>query len=263
MDYSDKVVWITGASSGIGEHLAYAYAELGAKLVLTSRNEKELLRVQQNCRGANDILVFRSDVTDYDALPAQVDRVIDRFDYINILINNAGLGQRSAARNTKFEVDKEIMAVNYLGAVALTKAVLPKMIQQQFGQIVAISSVLGKVGIPRRSAYAASKHALHGFFDSLRAEVHADHIYVTLICPGYVNTNLPINALRGDGAPNNRSDSDREGLEPTIFAQKAIRAIEKKKKETYIGGWKEILAIYFKQLFPTLFFRIARNLNVK
>lgn len=263
MDYSDKVVWITGASSGIGEHLAYAYAELGAKLILTSRNVKELERVRQNCRESGDILVLPADVTNFESLPDKVDRVINHFGYLNILINNAGLGQRSAVRDTKFEVDQEIMEVNFLGTVALTKAVLPKMIEQQFGQIVVISSVLGKLSIPRRSAYAASKHALHGFFDSLRAEVYREQLTVTMVCPGYVNTNLPINALRGDGQPNHRTDSEREGMEPAVFAQKAIRAIEQKKKEVYIGGWREVLAIYFKRLSPTLFFRAARNLKVK
>lgn len=231
-------------------------------MVLSSRDEKELRRVRQNCRGIEDVMVLPLDVTDYQAMERAVQLVLDRFSFINILINNAGIGQRSNASETTFEVDKKLMEVNFLGAIALTKAVLPTMISQHFGQIVAISSILGKVSVPRRSAYAASKHALHGFFDSLRAEVYEDNIRVTLICPGYINTNLPINALRADGTPNQRAEENRQGLEPAVFAQKALQAIYKEKREVYIGGFREVMAVYIKRWFPGLFFYIARRLKV-
>jgi dehydrogenase/reductase SDR family protein 7B len=262
LDYKDKVVWITGASSGIGEHLAYAFAGEGAKLILSSRNEKELQRVRQNCRDSEEVMALPLDVTNYEAMEDAVQLVLNRFDFINILVNNAGLGQRSYARETDFKVDKKLMEINFLGAVALTKAVLPAMTKQQFGQIVVISSILGKVSVPRRSAYAASKHALHGYFDSLRAELFDDNIKVTIICPGYVHTNLPINALCADGSPNQRNDANRKGLEPAAFAQKAMQAIYKEKKEVYIGGFREVMAVYVKRWLPGLFFIIARRLRV-
>ena len=172
MDFQDKVIWITGASSGIGEHLAYAFADQGAKLILSSRNEKELLRVKNNCPDKEQVFLQPLDVTDYHLMPGLARKLQDQFGFINILVNNAGISQRALVKETDFEVDKKIMAVNYLGTVALTKAILPFMLKQQFGQIVVISSVLGKFSVPGRSAYCASKHALHGYFDALRNRTH-------------------------------------------------------------------------------------------
>lgn len=250
MDYKEKVVWITGASSGIGEHLAYALAEQGAKLILSSRNEKELQRVKNNCHNDADILIIPLDVTDFAAMPAAVETASAKFGKIDILINNAGISQRALAKDTQLEVDQKIMMINYLGKVAMTKAVLPIMTQQGFGQIVVISSVMGKVGVPYRSAYAASKHALHGFFDSLRAEVARDNIDVTIILPGYVRTNVTINALKGDGSKNNAMAAETaKGMDPEIFAQRALKAIARKREEVLIGN-KEIFTTYVKRFFP-------------
>lgn len=263
MKYKDKVVWITGASSGIGEHLAYAFAEQKAKLILSSRNEKELKRVKNNCPKDTDILILVLDVADFPTLPLAVEKAIRHFGFINVLINNAGVSQRELAKNTTLDVDQKIMNVNYMGAVALTKAVLPEFIRQQFGHIVVISSVLGKMGVPHRSAYAASKHALHGFFDSLRAELANENIKVSLICPGYVHTNVTINALKGDGSKNNQmAASTRQGLEPEVFAQKALRAISRERKEALIGGSREIMGVYIKRFLPALYYRIMANFKL-
>lgn len=261
MDFKDKVVWITGASSGIGEHLAYAFAEHGAHLVLSSRDPQELERVRRNCPAGAHVRVLPLDVTAFDKLPALAGEVVSEFGYISLLINNAGLSQRSGALEADFSVDRRLMDVNFLGPVALTKAVLPAMVRQQFGHIVVVSSILGKVAVPQRSAYCASKHALHGFFDSLRAEVSPENIKVTILCPGYVHTNLPINALRGDGSPNSRPDADRQGMEPAFFAQKALQAIAEEKNEAYIAGPRELLAVYAGRLFPKLFQRVVRGMG--
>lgn len=262
MDFSNKVVWVTGASSGIGEHLAYALASQGARLILSSRNEQELQRVKQNCSGKTGIMVLPVDVSDFDSLPGLAQQAISRFGHIDMLINNAGISQRSEVKDTLFEVDKKIMEVNFLGAVALTKAVLPSMLERQSGQIAVISSVMGKLGTPRRSAYAASKHALHGWFDCLRAELHDQGIRVTIICPGYVHTNVTINALTADGSPNRKmAKTTRNGLPPELFAEKALRAIAREKEEALIGG-KEILGVYVKRFFPRLFSRMARGMKV-
>ncbi len=242
--------------------MAYAFAEKGAKLILSSRSEQELERVRQNCPAGSEVFILPMDVVEFDKLPKMKERALSRFGQVDILVNNAGISQRAEARDTILEVDQRIMNVNYMGTVALTKAVLPHMAERQAGQIVAISSVMGKLGTPRRSAYAASKHALHGFFDCLRAEVYKDNIKVTLICPGYVHTNVTINALTEDGSKNNKmAESTRNGLDPDVFAGKALHAIAREKKEAYIGG-REIMGIYIKRFFPGLFFRIARNLEV-
>lgn len=263
MTFKDKVVWITGSSSGIGEHLAYAFAEEGAKLVLTARNREELERVRHNCGADKEVLLLPADVTDFAQMQELTRQVIEQFGYLNILINNAGISQRAPAADTQLEVDRQIMDVNFFGAVALTKSVLPYLRQQRFGQLIVISSILGKIGTPQRSAYAASKHALQGFFDSLRAELADDGISVTVLCPGYVQTNVSINALKGDGSKYNiMGESIRNGMDPSIFARKAMRAIARQKNEVIIAGPRETLAVYLKRFFPGLLARIVRSAKV-
>ena len=164
MKFKNKVVWITGASSGIGEHLAYAFAQRGSKLALTARNLEALEKVKNKIGKDSDVLIFNMDVTNFDAAPDAAKKIVDHFGRIDILVNNAGISQRALVKDTVLEVDKRIMDVNFLGTVAITKAVLPYMLKQQSGQIVVLSSLMGKFSTALRSAYAASKHALHGFF---------------------------------------------------------------------------------------------------
>ncbi len=263
MYFKDKVVWITGASSGIGEHLVYALAEQKAKLVISSRNQQELERVKGNCPADTQVLVLPLDVAQFDKIPLAAQAVIEEYGLINILINNAGISQRELVIDTTLKVDRKIMDVNYFGTIAITKAVLPNMIKQKFGQIVVMSSVLGKMGVPWRSGYAASKHALHGYFDSLRAEVYEDNIKVTLICPGYVKTNVTINALKGDGSKNNvMAESTAGGFEPSDFAPKVLNVIRKERREVYIGR-KEVIGIYLNRYAPFIWARIIRKLKLK
>jgi len=262
MNFNDKVVWITGASSGIGEHLAYAFANKGARLALSARNKEALEKVKNNCPTPDNVLIVPLDVALFSDAPIAAEKIIAHFGYISILVNNAGISQRAYVKDTLLEVDQRVMGVNYMGTVAVTKATLPSMIRQRFGQIVVISSVMGKIGTPLRSAYAASKHALHGYFDSLRAEVVDDNIKVTIICPGYVKTNVTINALKGDGSSNNaKSNSNDNGLAPDQFAEKALRAIAKQKQEVIIGG-KETLTIYLKRFFPSFLNWLVTKIKV-
>jgi short-subunit dehydrogenase len=262
MSFQNKVVWITGASSGIGEHLAYAFAAQGAKLILSSRNEAELERVKDQCQGAGQVLLLPLDVAQFDTIPGAVQKAIAQFGQIDILVNNAGISQRALAADSAFEVDQRIMNVNFLGTVAMTKAVLPFMLARKSGQIVVMSSVMGKVGFPGRSAYAASKHALHGFFDTLRAEVYRHNLTVTILCPGYVQTNVTVNALKGDGTPTNvMAEETRNGIPADVFAIKALRVIEAEKEEAVIGG-KETLGVYLKRFLPGVLSQIIRKREV-
>lgn len=263
MNFKDKVIWITSGSSGIGEHLAYALAEQGAKLILSSRNEKELQRVKNNCHKNTEVLLIPLDVTDFDTIPAAVEKAVAYFNKIDILVNNAGISQRSLIIETTLEVDQRIMTVNYFGAIAITKAILPIFLQQGSGQIVVISSVMGKIGVPYRSAYAASKHALHGFFDSLRTEFGRQNIDVTIILPGYVRTNVTVNALTGDGSPMNAMAAETEkGMDPTYFANRAIRAIDRKKEEVMIGK-REVYSVYVKRFWPAFFSYFTKRMDFK
>lgn len=263
MNFKNNVVWITGASSGIGEHLSYAFSKAGAKLVISSRNQTELERVRAACANPSEVFVLPLDVVDFNAVPHAVHQVIEHYGAIDILINNAGVSQRELALDTQLQVDQQIMNINYFGTIALTKAVAPLMQARKSGHIVVISSVLGKIGVPYRSAYAASKHALHGFFDSLRAELFADNIAVTLICPGYVHTNVTINALRGDGRSNQTlAESTKGGFAPDYFAQKALQAIASRKREALIAK-KEGLGVLLQRFVPGIYARIARNMKLK
>ena len=189
-DFFDKIIWITGASSGIGKSLAIKLSNQNAKIILSSRKNQELELVKKLCKNPNNVKIVTLDLEDYTNLQPKVDQAIAAFGKIDILVNNGGISQRSFAKDTQIAVDKRIMDINYLGTVALSKALLPHFIKNQLGHFVVTTSIVGKIGTPLRSSYAASKHALHGFFDSLRAEHYKDQIAVTLVCPGFVNTNI-------------------------------------------------------------------------
>jgi short-subunit dehydrogenase len=260
MTFLNKVVWITGASSGIGEALARAFYQRGAKVILSARREEELNRVQASLGAKPEkMLVLPLDLADHDSLAKMTETALAKFGRIDILVNNGGISQRALTKDTKLDVDKKIMAVNYFGTVALTKAVLPIMLKQKSGQIVAISSLAGKFGTPLRSAYAASKHALHGFFESLRAETWHDGIKVMIVCPGYIHTNISVNALKGDGAVFNKMDQAvANGQSPEVCAQKILQGIEQGKNEIFIAG-SDIKLIYIKRFFPNRFSRMMRK----
>jgi len=262
--FKNKRVWVTGASSGIGEALAYAFAEHGAHLILSARNEQELNRVAAGCvqAGAVSVLVQPLDLAQHDAIPGIIEKVLKQVGKVDILLNNGGISQRALAKDTSLEVDKKLMAINYFGTIALTKALLPNMLTHQLGHIATITSLTGKFGSPMRSSYAASKHALHGFFDSLRAELSQTPIRVTLICPGFVRTNVSINALTGDGSKQNKMDEATDkGMQPERLAERILRALEQGKEEVYFGG-KEVLGIYLKRFFPAYFSRLIRRAKV-
>jgi short-subunit dehydrogenase len=265
---TNKVIWITGASSGIGEALVYELARKGARLVISARRKEELERVKGNCPGIAqlNVRILPLDLSEPSTLRLHTEAAIQLFGHIDILINNGGISQRSLAKDTALDVDRRIMEVDYFGTIAITKYLLPHFLKRKSGHFVTVSSVMGKLGTPYRSGYAAAKHALHGFFDSFRAELWKDskNIYVTMVCPGWINTNLSIAALLGDGSPQNKKDdTHKKGMTPSGFAKKMIGAIEKKKREVYIGGLKEVFAIYMDRYLPGLFSKIVRNAKVK
>ncbi|NIJ53293.1 SDR family oxidoreductase [Dyadobacter arcticus] len=260
-NFKDKVVWITGASSGIGEALAMAFAKEGAKLVLTARRQDELERVKKST-GLPDgsVLILPMDVTEFENAESAATQVISRFERIDIMVHNAGVSQRSYIRDTSLEVYQQLMNVDFFSTVALTKAVLPYMMQQKSGHFIVMSSVAGKIGTIMRSGYNAAKHALHGFFDSLRAEGYPDNIKVTTICPGYIRTNISVNALNESGGKFGKMDSNQEnGIPADECAQRILKAVANDKKEIYIGGFQEVAAIYIKRFLPNLLFDQVRK----
>ncbi len=253
-----KVIWLTGASSGIGEALAYALASRGALLALSARREDVLENVRSKCANSGQHFVLPLDMRQPNSFAAAGESVHSRFGRIDVLIHSAGISQRSTAVDTELKVDRYLMELNYLGPVALTKQVLPSMLAHGDGQIVVISSLLGKFAMPMRSAYSASKHALHGFFDALRAEVETQGIAITMVCPGFVRTNASFNALEGDGTPHNKMDAPiARGLPPDECARRIVRAIERRRREAYICR-KEIFGLYLSRFAPGLFRRLTR-----
>jgi len=254
---TNKIIWLTGASSGIGEALAYELSLRGHKLILSARNKKQLISVKERCKNPECVAILPLDLADYGTVSNNVKTAVSIYGRIDILINNAGISQRSLIMDTDLEVYEKLINLNYLGTVALTKEVLPHFISERSGHFVTVTSLMGKFGSPYRSGYCAAKHALHGFFDVFRMEHEKDGIDVTLVCPGFVQTKVAINALIGDGSSQNRNDQATEqGMPPEIFARKMIRAIEKKKYEVYIGG-KEIKGIYLKRFYPKLLHKIV------
>jgi short-subunit dehydrogenase len=258
--FENKVVWITGASSGIGEATAYAFANEGAKLILSARREEELLRVKKATRLPNaDVFILPIDVEKAEEIERKAQQAIQHFGRIDVLFNNAGISQRSSVEETEMAVYQKIMNLNFFGVVALTKAVLPTMRKQKSGHIAVTSSLSGKLATPMRSGYCASKHALHGFFDALRSEVYQDNIGVTLICPGYVRTNISLNAVAADGSKFGKMDENQaNGMDTEECASRILDAIYKNKDEVYMGG-KEVLGVYLKRFFPKILSKIVRG----
>ena len=263
MSFKNKVFWITGSSSGIGKSLAIELSKHGVNLILSSRNKNSLEDVKKMCDNSSEIKVLPLDLEDYTNMNPKVSEAISYFGRIDVLVNNGGVSQRSLVKDTNVSVDKRLMDINYLGTVALSKALLPHFIKNNSGHFVVTTSIVGKIGTPLRSSYAATKHALHGFFDSLRAEHYQDNIAVTLVCPGFVTTNVSKNALTGDGSPQDIMDTaTANGIHPDRFAKLMLKAIKYKKQEVYIAGAKEKLAVYAKRFFPKLLSKMIRKLSV-
>jgi dehydrogenase/reductase SDR family protein 7B len=260
--FKGKVVWITGASSGIGEALAVQFAKSGALLVLSSRRLVELERVKNRATlGDDQCMLLSLDLgapNNYDLL---VKEILTRFGKIDVLINNGGISQRSLAIETPLEIDRRIMEVNFFGAVALTKAVLPVMQKQKGGRIVAISSIAGKFGFHLRSAYAASKFAMAGFFESLRFEIEKDGVQVHLVYPGKIKTDISLHALKADGSVHGKMDKSQElGITADECARIIIQSMVKGKMEILIGR-KELIPVYLKRISFSLFYFILKKVK--
>ena len=259
----DQVIWITGASSGIGEELCLQYSKQGYNLIISARNEQALMEVKERSKFPEKIKLLPLDISNFKTTQQTVTRAISFWGRVDILINNAGISQRSLIAETDFSVYRKLMEVNYLGTVSLTKEVLPHFIQRRQGQFVVVSSLMGKFSSPYRSGYCGAKHALHGFFDALRMEHEKDGISVTIVCPGFVQTNVAKNALTADGSHQLNDDSaTKNGMPVALFCKKMIKAIAAKKFEVYIAG-KEKKGIYMKRLFPKLLHRLVLRSTVR
>jgi short-subunit dehydrogenase len=238
MTYQNNTAWITGASSGIGKALAKAWLAGGGHCILSGRNMEALEAVAGEARDRCLILPF--DTTDHAALPALVDAAIAFTGGIDVLVNNAGISQRSLAIDTDLQVYRQIIDVDLLAPIALTQALLPHFADRKAGQIVMISSVAGKAGVPLRTAYCAAKHGLIGYADALRAEMAGQGLGVLVVAPGSVRTDVSRNALAGDGTRRGVSDNAIDnGIDPDVVAQTIWQALADGKREIVIAEGME------------------------
>lgn len=251
------VVWIVGASSGLGAALARAWAAAGARVVLSARREALLRRVATEC-GPTAVTV-PLDVTQPATFTAAVDRVLAARGRLDVLVYNAGVGQRAAALATRAADERTIFETNFFGATGLVRAALPAMVARGGRRIVVVSSVLGRIAIPLRSAYCASKHALHGWFDALREEVRGDGIGVTLVVAGYIRTDFSRHALGPGGCPHAQADaSNARGLPPERVAAAVLQAVARGRDELVVGGW-ETWFLQLRRWAPRLYAALLRR----
>ncbi|KAL4710712.1 hypothetical protein ACJJTC_004357 [Scirpophaga incertulas] len=265
-----KVVVITGASSGIGEALAHAFYQEGSKVVLAARRKSELERVKRDLQAkklekpSQEPIVLELDLANLDQLENFVSNVYKICGNVDILINNGGVSHRGSILHSKMEVFKNIMYINYFGSVGLTKAVLPRMIERKSGHIVFISSVQGLIAIPDRAAYAASKHAMQAFGDSLRAEMKQHNINVTMISPGYIKTAISLNAFNESGSNHGVMDkSTAEGFSAEYAAQQMLDSVVKKDNEFVISQLLPKFAIFLRHFVPNVYFWLMSKRAVK
>lgn len=263
----DKVVLITGASSGLGEALAHKFFAAGCKVILASRRVAELERVKEDLLQSvqqpsvhHTPEVIQLDLADLSAIAEKAQQALRIHGRIDILVNSGGISYRGDACDTSIEVDVKLMMVNYFGHVALTKAILPSMMDMREGTIVAISSVQGKIGLPFRSAYAASKHATQAFFDSLLSEVAQYNIHVCVVSPGYIRTNLSMNALTGSGAVYGVMDeTTATGMAPEDVADIVVEAVVNKRTDLVVASFVPRLVLLVRVLLPWLYFAIMKG----
>lgn len=261
--FENQWIWITGASSGIGQALTEAWFQRGAKLIISARSLDKLRALKEKLDpDGNRIVVLPLDLAQPSDMAEMAKKALSfSNNEIACLVNNGGVSQRALAMDTNLDVLDHMLRVNFLSQVELTRAILPSMIKNKQGFIALTSSVAGKIGTKRRSGYAATKHALHGYFDSLREEHYQDGIKVCMVCPGYIKTDISLNALKADGSKNNEMDSGQEsGMPVEVFANKMIAAIEGGKDEVYIGG-KELMGIYLKRYVPSLLKKVMRSVK--
>jgi len=263
MNFKNKVIWITGASSGIGKALAIELKKQGAKLILSSRKREKLYELKQSLKtDPINTHVLPLDLEDKSSLSTKAEDAWRIYGRIDILFNCGGISQRSLGLETDLTIEEKIFNTNYWGTVILAKSIVPKMITNGSGHLVVISSVVGKFGTQYRTSYSASKHALHGYFDSLRNEVYDKGIDITIICPGFVNTSITVNSVLGDGSLYNKMDKNQaDGMSAHECAVKILKAVDKKKEEVVIAG-KEKYGVLLKRFFPNYLSKVLKKRTV-
>lgn len=261
--FNHKVIWITGASSGIGREMALALSKTPQIfLILSARNNDALREVQKICVSNNAVCnILTLDLEKTDELESLTQKAIALFGHIDIMIHNGGISQRSSVIETPIENHRKIMEIDYFSTIIITKALLPHMIERKFGHIVAISSISGCFGFPLRSAYCAAKHAMYGYYESLDIEMRSSGIFVTIVAPGRIQTNISLSALTKDGTPHGQmDDGQKNGMAVDVCVRKMLKGISQQKHEVLIGGIEVVMAQIYRKI-PWLFHIIASKIK--
>ena len=268
MKTTPSTVWITGASSGIGRACAEVYAAKGVQVIISSRREDSLKKVADDLSNRlkvqreKNFVIAPLDLSMTDSLKGIVKEVLKKVESVDVMIHCGGISQRSLAIETSLAVDRSVMEIDYFGTVALTKALLPHFVKKQSGQFVVVTSLMGVFSSPLRSGYCGAKHALHGFFEALRAEHYKDGIGITMVCPGFIKTNISLNAVIGDGSKQGTMDKKTgAGMTPLECAKRLAKGVEKRKPEIFIGR-SEIMGVYLKRFFPGILRKMMRRAKV-
>ena len=263
-DLDNKVIWITGASSGLGKALAEECAARGAQVILTARRINELEKIRVTLAHPEQHICISADISDESQVRHAYEQVLLTKGKIDWLINNAGLSQRALIAETHMQTERAIMEVDYFSQVFLTKTVLPTFLKQKSGRIAFVSSVAGLLGTQYRASYSAAKAAIHMWANSLRAEVADQGVGVSVIFPGFVKTNVSFNALNGEGKPQGHQDEAIEnGLSPEAFAKTVVNALLKDQEYIVVGGAKEKLGVLVSRLSPPTLYKMIRKMKVK
>lgn len=257
ISFKNRLVLITGSTSGIGKAITLQLAKEGAKLIIADKSKEDLIKIQSECKKHTYFCETISfDLSSPTEVTQAASTVLEKFGPIYLLINNGGISQRSLAHETPIEIDRKIMEIDFFSYIILTKAFLPSMIERKEGYIAATSSLSGKFGFHQRSTYAAAKHAIQGYFETLRMELKQHGISVTIAYPGSINTSISINAIEKDGKKHGVMDpAQSNGMLAETCAKHYIRAIKKGRAEVLIGG-KEFIMFHLKRFFPRLFFKL-------
>lgn len=262
--FLNKVIWITGASSGIGEALSYEFSRKGGLLILSARSEAKLNRVKEKLpRGSDEAKVLVLDLEQLDELKDKVEIALSMFGRIDYFVSNAGMAIKDYALNTPLEIDQKLMNINYFSSISITKSLLPHFMERKSGQIVVTSSLSGKYGVPKIAAYAASKHALHGFYETLRSEIINYNIDLTIVIPGIIKTEITAHAITGTGEKFGKIDKTFQDAYPVDrAAKKIVSAVLNKKESVFVGG-PEGITLLLNRLSPWLLRRFIRNHPMK
>jgi dehydrogenase/reductase SDR family protein 7B len=256
--FTGKVAWITGASSGIGEALVHEFVSRGTIVIASSNDMQGLEKVKAECRDKSVMVhCIPFDLAETSGIDKIVEQQVNAFGKIDFLLNIGGISQRARIDETPLWLDRKIFEINYFGTIALTKAVLPYMVRQKSGHILATSSISGRFGFPLRSAYSASKQALHGFFETLYLENKKYNIKSSVIIPGRVRTSISFHALDAEGKEHGKLDDGlAKGISPARAADTIIKGIIRNRREILVGK-NELIMLHIRRYFPWLFFRIA------